>query len=67
VTGAGAEGVDGMAVDAKQDVPPKMTIYLHAADHRRDGGTQAQLAADGWRDATFPAYPSGGCSGVVTG
>lgn len=47
VTGAGEDGVDGITVDAEQEVPPEMTICLHVADHRFDGGTPAQLAADG--------------------
>ena len=55
MAGAGEDGVDGITVDAEQEVPPEVTIGLHVADDGLDGGAAAQLAADGGRDAAFLA------------
>ena len=44
---AGEDGVDGISVDAEQEVSSEMAIGLHVADHGFDGGASAQLAADG--------------------
>ena len=52
---AGEDGVDGITVDAEQEVSPQMAIGLHVADDGFDGGASAQLAADGGGDAAFLA------------
>ncbi|KDM67803.1 hypothetical protein ACIDI_24c00300 [Acidiphilium sp. JA12-A1] len=55
MAGAGEDGVDGITVDAEQEVSPQMAIGLHVADDGLDGGAAAQLAADGGGDAAFLA------------
>ena len=55
MAGAGEDGVDGITVDAEQEVSPQMAIGLHVADDGFDGCASAQLAADGGGDAAFLA------------